>query len=142
MKDTYEMLAYSALAARAAAYSPYSGFSVGAAVLAESGKVYLGANVENAAYGETVCAERVAILKAVSEGERRIVAVAVAGGGTGEEAKEYFPPCGSCRQVMAEFGGRDLAVILASEGGFEVHSLGEMLPFGFDKEQLGKESNK
>ena len=84
------------------AYVPYSGFTVGAALLTKSGKVYLGCNIENAAYGPSNCAERTAIFKAVSEGEREFAAIAVVGGKDGNAA-DIFPPCGVCRQVMQEF---------------------------------------
>lgn len=96
-------LILAAFEARKQAYAPYSRHKVGAALLAENGKVYMGCNIENIAYGPTNCAERTAFFKAVSEGERKFSAIAVVGGH--EEAKEldYFPPCGICRQVMMEF---------------------------------------
>lgn len=105
--ETIRKLVDQAAQARAWAYAPYSHYSVGAALLTASGKIYDGVNVENAAYPTTMCAERVAVFKAVSEGERDFVAIAVvtSNGGT---------PCGSCRQVLAEFG-LDTAVIIADE---------------------------
>ncbi len=121
----FKALVRAALKARENSYSPYSGFKVGAAVLCGD-RIFTGCNVENAAYGETVCAERVAVLKAVSEGERVISAVAIAGGG--EKLEKTFP-CGSCRQVMAEFAKPDTPVITAiSEDDFEVYDLGGLLP--------------
>ena len=99
---TPEELVRQALAAMKFAYVPYSGFTVGAALLTKSGKVYLGCNIENAAYGPSNCAERTAIFKAVSEGEREFAAIAVVGGKDGNAA-DIFPPCGVCRQVMQEF---------------------------------------
>ena len=89
-------------AARERAYAPYSGFLVGAALLGKSGKVYLGCNVENAGYSATNCAERTAFFKAISDGEREFQAIAIVGGKRGEKPG-YCPPCGICRQVMAEF---------------------------------------
>lgn len=112
------------------AYAPYSNFKVGAAVLAESGKVYTGCNVENASYGLTVCAERVAIQKAVSEGERRISAVAIVAGENG-----IGRPCGACLQVISEFAvSADIPIITASagDGSHDIHSLGEYLPLPFE----------
>lgn len=117
--------------ARKMAYAPYSSFYVGAAVLAESGKVYTGANMENASYPAGTCAERNAIGHAVSEGERKILAVAVAGGPKDQESS-YTPPCGICRQVMAEFGGPDMRVILEGDEGIpRVFTLSEILPQAF-----------
>jgi len=111
------------------AYAPYSDFQVGAAVLAGSGKVYLGSNVENASYGLTVCAERAAILKAISEGEREIRAVVVCAG-----EGEPSPPCGACLQVMAEFAPDDepLTIVTCSaDGSYAQSSLAEHLPRPF-----------
>jgi len=136
MKELYDRLAMSAQAARALAYSPYSGVTVGAALLASSGKMYLGANVENASYSLTECAERVAIFKAVTEGEREFSAIAIAGGKAGEEVSGAFPPCGACRQVLAEFCPGDMPVIIVSGEDYTVSKLSELLPFGFDKEFL------
>jgi cytidine deaminase len=112
--------------AREGAYAPYSGLSVGAAVLTASGKVFAGANVENASYGLTVCAERVAIWTAVAAGERDIVAVAVAG-----DPGVRLVPCGACLQVMSEFGP-DMEVIVERESGeLEVYRLRALLPERF-----------
>ncbi|MDQ7858995.1 MAG: cytidine deaminase [Armatimonadota bacterium] len=97
-------LVRAARAARSAAYAPYSGFAVGAAVLTASGAVVAGCNVENASYGLSVCAERVAVQRAVAEGHRALVAVAVASG------PAAAPPCGACRQVLLEFGVRTVLV--------------------------------
>ena len=117
--------------ARSHAYVPYSGFSVGAALLCKDGKIYQGCNIENAAFGPTVCAERTAFFKAVYDGERDFEAIAVVGGRAGEEITGLFPPCGVCRQVMAEFCQPECEIILAMPDGYEIHTLGEMLPFGF-----------
>ena len=118
--------------ARERAYAPYSGFPVGAALLARSGQVFTGCNVENAAYPLTTCAERTAVTKAVSEGERDFEAIAVvtATGAT---------PCGACRQVLREFGGADadLRVIVADlEGNLRTYTIAELLPAGFTPDQL------
>ena len=122
--------------ARGAAYSPYSGITVGAALLTKTGKVYRGANIENASYTPTVCAERVAFFKAISDGERDFVAIAIAGGEAGKGGKADFPPCGVCRQVMAEFCGPDFNVIWGNEEKITVRKLKEILPDGFNKTNL------
>ncbi len=128
---TKEELCALAVDAMKNAYVPYSGFTVGAALLTSSGKVYTGCNIENASFTPTVCAERTAIFKAVSEGERKFEMIAVAGG-KGGEIKGEFPPCGVCRQVMAEFCSADFPVLFVVENGeFEEHTLGEILPNAF-----------
>ena len=122
--------------ARGASYSPYSGITVGAALLTADGKVYRGANIENASYSPTICAERVAFFKAITEGERNFVAIAIAGGEAGQPSKADFPPCGVCRQVMGEFCSPDFYVIWGNEEKLTKKTLGEILPFGFDKNNL------
>ena len=125
-----------ALKARESSYSPYSNIKVGAALLTRSGKIYTGCNIENAAYSPTVCAERVAIFKAVSEGEKEFAAIAIAGGAN-EMPDREFPPCGVCRQVMAEFCDTDFKVYLVkSETEYTELSLGDLLPYGFGKENI------
>jgi cytidine deaminase len=121
-----------AVEAREHAYAPYSHYRVGAALLTRSGKFFTGVNVENAAYPTGICAERVAIFKAVSEGEREFVALAVVTGNGGT-------PCGACRQVMAEFG-LDLSVLIADAEGHlrQEISLAELLPGAFGPADLGK----
>jgi len=116
------------------AYVPYSGFPVGAALLCADGTVFTGCNVENAAYGSTICAERTALVKAVSEGHRDDwVAIAIAGKG-----EDYCWPCGSCRQMLYEFAP-DLRVIVArGDGDIRVHALSELLPCGFGPKSLEK----
>ena len=109
-------------------YSPYSSFPVGAAVLTSSGKIYAGTNIENASYGATMCAERVAIFKAISQGERKILAIAVYAG-----AADKAFPCGMCLQVLSEFA-EDIPVILASEKGSFAYTLSELLPHRFGEE--------
>lgn len=133
---TNQELAECALSARALSYCPYSGYAVGAALLTASGKVYLGANIENASFTPTVCAERTAIFRALLEGERDFVKIAVAGGKQGEPPKGSFPPCGVCRQVMAEFCPSDFEVIVVGDGTVTSVSLQDLLPFGFSKENL------
>ena len=113
------------------AYAPYSGFRVGAALLTKSGKVYLGCNIENAAFSPTICAERTAVAKAVSEGEREFAAIAVVGGKDGKIAG-ICPPCGVCRQVLSEFCGPDFPVCLGKgSGAYETVLLKDLLPLGF-----------
>lgn len=118
---------------RKKAYCPYSKISVGSALLAESGKIYTGANIENSAFTPGVCAERVAFFKAINDGERSFLAIAVAGGKEGEAARAAFSPCGVCRQVMADFCTDGFEVIF-SKG--ESASFGELLPYKFDKDSL------
>ena len=131
-----QQLVKNALSAMKSAYAPYSGFSVGAALLARSGKVYLGCNIENAAYSPSVCAERTAFFKAVSEGEREFEAIAIVGGPSGCASQEC-PPCGVCRQVMREFCGDGFQILLGkSDGSFRVFTLSELLPESFSPKQL------
>ena len=126
-----------ALAAREFAYSPYSNFAVGAALLTESGNIYTGCNIENASYSPTICAERTAIFKAVSEGESSFTAIAICGGMVGKPPTDYCMPCGVCRQVMGEFCSGDFKIIsIKSETEYREHTLGELLPYGFDKSSL------
>ncbi len=124
-----------AIEARKASYSPYSGFRVGAALLGKSGKVYLGCNVENAAYSPTNCAERTAVFKAVSEGEREFKAIAIVGG-KGEEISDFCAPCGVCRQVLAEFCDKDFRLVLGNLEKISTYTFEEILPFSFGKSDL------
>ncbi len=125
-----------ALEARKNAYAPYSGYRVGAALVTKSGKVYLGCNIENAAYTPTVCAERTAFFKAISEGETEFDAIAVAGG-NGDTVKGAFPPCGVCRQVIAEFCDDDFRILTVSgEDTFDEYTLKELLPLAFSPKNL------
>jgi cytidine deaminase len=133
---TPESLMEAARAAMARAYAPYSRFQVGAALLGRSGRVYTGCNVENAAYGPSNCAERTAVFKAVSEGEREFTALAVAGGPEGK-IRDFCPPCGVCRQVLREFCGPDFPVYLTDAAGrLRTRTLGELLPDSFSGENL------
>lgn len=118
------------------AYVPYSRHYVGAALETKSGKIYLGCNIENAAYGPTNCAERTAFFKAVSEGEREFSKIAVVGGRE-LDFKDYFTPCGVCRQVMSEFCDGDFLVIIGKNGGEYIEkTLDELLPLRFSPKSL------
>jgi len=121
-----------ALAMRARAHAPYSHFRVGAALLGESGRVYGGCNVENASYGLCICAERTAVTRAVAEGETRFVAIAVA-----TQTTPPCPPCGMCRQTLAEFAADGLPIALVNPDGARVDTtLGELLPMTFRRNFL------
>ena len=126
-----ELLITKAIEAMGNAYAPYSGYKVGAALLCGDGTVYLGCNIENVAYSPTICAERTAFAKAVSEGKRDFIAMAVCGGKGGVIAG-LFPPCGVCRQVMREFCAADFLVYLAkSADSYETRTLAQLLPDSF-----------
>ena len=132
---TPETLIQQAKNAMAFAYAPYSGFQVGAALLAKDGKVYTGCNIENAAYGPTNCAERTAVFKAVSEGCREFTAIAVCGGKDGV-ITGAFPPCGVCRQVLREFCGEDFTVyVVTGEDSFTAYTLAQLLPHSFNAQE-------
>ena len=124
-------LVIQAIEARKRAYSPYSHYKVGAALLGKSGKVYLGCNVENASYGHTICAERTAVLKAVSEGEREFDAIAVV-------TRNGGSPCGACRQVMAEFAPELTIYIADKNGEYRTTTLSDLLPDMFTPKHLEK----
>ena len=128
MTNDYKLLMDKAKEASKMSYSPFSRFAVGAAVLASSGKIYQGCNVENSSFGLTNCAERTAIFKAVSEGEREIKAVAI----YSPNADSCYP-CGACRQVMYEFQSDDEEIIVITEnlGQLEANKLSYFLPCGF-----------
>lgn len=122
-----------ALEAREYAYVPYSKFAVGAALLSESGNIFTGCNVENAAFGPSNCAERTAFFKAVSEGERRFTAIAIVGGSRADKPQKIIYPCGVCRQVMVEFCRPDFRIICAKDTDeYEIYTLEEMIPNSFD----------
>lgn len=128
---TDEKLLELALDARKNAYVPYSGYAVGAALLTEDGKVFAGCNIENAAYGNTLCAERTALVKAISEGCRKFTRLAVVGNST-----DYCWPCGACRQMLYEFAP-DLEVLVArKDHQFVKFPLRALLPHGFGPESL------
>ncbi len=126
-----------AVEARKNAYAPYSRFAVGAALLCKNGKVYTGCNIENGAYSPSLCAERVALAKAVSEGERAFVAIAIVGGRDALNGK-ICPPCGVCRQALSEFCDAELSVLLGSPEKMTKTTLGALLPMAFFLEEEGK----
>ena len=125
-----EVLIEYAVDAMGRSYAPYSGYKVGAALLCADGAVYQGCNIENASFSPTICAERTAFAKAVSEGEREFVAIAICGGKDGK-IEGLFPPCGVCRQVMAEFCKPDFKIYLAKPEGYEERTLAQILPDSF-----------
>lgn len=127
-----------AIAAREEAYAPYSHFSVGAALLDSKGRVWRGCNIENASYTPTNCAERTAFFKAVSEGAREFVAIAIVGGAEGLPISNWCAPCGVCRQVMEEFcDPRSFRVVLAaSPRQIRTYLLEDLLPLGFGPHDL------
>lgn len=125
-----QKLINAAIQARSNSYSPYSGYSVGTAVLTASGEIFSGCNIENASYGATMCAERTAIFSAVAAGHKNFTAIAIVGGKDGKADLPY--PCGMCRQVLSEFCDKDFKVIIArSKTEFEEYTLGELLPHSF-----------
>jgi len=131
MEESVQKLITEAGKARERAYAPYSNFQVGAAVEGESGDIYIGCNVESASYGLTVCAERVAIWKGISCGEKRFKQIAVV-----VDTEELTPPCGVCRQIIWEFCG-DVPVILSNlHGNTETVRMTELLPRAFDSKFL------
>ena len=130
-----ENLCNLAIKAAENAYSPYSGFKVGAALLCDDDSVFLGCNIENSSYSATNCAERVAVQNAVSTGKRSFKAIAIAGG-RDNVGERLCPPCGVCRQVLSEFCNKDTAVLLVKEDGYEEYTLSQLLPLSFGKENL------
>ena len=140
VEDIDKMLINEALEARKMAYVPYSDFAVGAALLTKTGKIYKGCNIENAAYTPTNCAERTAIFKAVSEGDRKFDKIAVVGGPTTGIVKHTYP-CAVCRQVMAEFCNPEKfeVIVAIDENDYRKHKFSEILPFLFGPADLYKE---
>ena len=131
-KELYEL----AKKAMENSYSPYSDCKVGAALLCENGKVFTGTNIENAAFGPTVCAERVAVFKAISEGEKEFEKIAVVGG-KGGVINGIFAPCGVCRQVLREFCDDDFEILLGeTEESFKTVTLKDLLPLSFSPENV------
>ncbi len=126
----YKELIQKAYDAMAFSYSPYSNFKVGAALLTDTGKVYTGCNVEIASFGATNCAERTAIFKAISEGEKAFKAIAVV-----SSSKDYTFPCGICRQVIVEFG-KDIDIIVAKDYDYTVYKIEDLLPHSFTQVDL------
>jgi len=131
VKKEYKKLIKETEKARKKAYTPYSKFQVGAAVLCADGKIFTGCNIENASFGLAVCAERVAIFKAISEGSTKFEAIAVIG-----DTNKPCSPCGACRQVISEFG-KDITLIMANlKGDVKIKKIKELLPEAFDKNDL------
>lgn len=128
---THDQLIEQANEALQFAYAPYSHYRVAAAVLTESGEVFTGVNIENASYGATICAERVAVFKAVSAGQLNFKALALV---TGQG--DFPTPCGMCRQVLVEFGKPEMEIILSNAQKKEVHRLGDLLPLSFTGSNL------
>jgi len=128
----YDFLVKKAIEAKEKAYAPYSGFRVGAAVQLADGRIYTGCNVENSSYGATICAERTAIVKAISEGEAKISAVAVA-----SDSDRLTYPCGICRQVISEFRSGDTKIICSDKNGnYKVYDMNDILPHAFAREDI------
>ena len=139
MKVSYEQLIENAIEARKMAYTPYSKYKVGAALLSSENKIIKGCNIENAAYGPTNCAERTAFFKAVSEGVKEFSAIAIVGGLENEtdSFSDYAFPCGVCRQVMREFCDSEFEIVVArSTDDYKVYTLGELLPESFGPDNL------
>ncbi len=115
-------------------YSPYSKFRVGAVLVSDEGNLYSGVNVENSSYGLTNCAERTAIFKAITEGERKFKTIVIA-----SDAEDFITPCGACRQVMMEICGKDLDVVLSNgENEIRILKMEDLLPLSFNKDYLDK----
>ena len=125
-----------ACAARLQAYSPYSNFCVGAALLCADGDIIRGANVENSSYGGTICAERSALCAAISQGKREFSAIAIVGAHKNKEIDAFCPPCGICRQFISEFTRRDFEVILFDGKEIKVYTIDELLPASFGRADL------
>lgn len=127
----YKKLVKKAIEAKRYSYSPYSNFKVGAALITEEGKIFTGCNIESASYTPTICAERVAISKAISEGYRNVLAIAISG------SSESTFPCGVCRQFLIEFGDMDI-IIIKSDSDYERYRLSDLLPHSFDSKDLNE----
>lgn len=131
VNENYKKLIKEAEKARKKAYTPYSKFNIGAAILSSDGKIFTGCNIENVSFGLTVCAERVAILKAISEGSSKFEAIAIVG-----DTKRPCSPCGACRQVISEFG-KDIKIIMSNlKGDIKIKKIDELLPEAFNKNDL------
>ena len=136
-KNIKDALIDKALDARNNAYSPYSDFCVGAALLTSDGETFVGSNVENSSFGGTICAERAAFVAAISHGKRDFAAIAIVGAKRGEHPAAVCPPCGICRQFMAEFCNKNFEVILFDGKDIKAYTLEEVLPLAFTKSDLG-----
>jgi cytidine deaminase len=133
VKPVYKQLVKDAVAAKKRAHAPYSRFRVGAALLASSGKIYKGCNVEISTYALTICAERTAIFKAISEGESRFIAIAVVSDDPG-----YTPPCGACRQVLMDLAGNIDFIMINSKGNVRILKMRSLLPHAFGQKNLDR----
>ena len=131
MKEKLKDLFSQAKAAREKSYAPYSSKSVGAALLCKNGRIYQGANIENASYGATLCAERAALTCALMNGDREFSAIAIEGGDINSPAKDFFAPCGICRQALAEFCDGDFTVYILGGGEVREFTLSQLLPEAF-----------
>lgn len=127
----YAKLASLAVEAKQRALPTYSKFYVGAALLTENGKVYQGGNIETSSYSLTICAERTAVFKAISEGERKFKAIAVAG-----DTEDYISPCGACRQVLSDLCGNIDVIMVNKKNEYKIVKLSELLPYAFSDEDL------
>lgn len=127
----YNLLAEKSIEAKSKALPPYSNFHVGAALLTTDDKIYLGGNIESSSYSLTICAERTAVFKAISEGERNFKAIAIA-----SDADDYCPPCGACRQVLSDLCGDIDVIMINSKKELKIMKLSELLPFPFGDEKL------
>lgn len=136
MKYDKKLLVDLACEARLKAYSPYSQFCVGAALLCADGEIIVGANIENSSYGATNCAERTAFFTALMQGRKDFTAIAIVGAKRGEEINSFCAPCGICRQVMAEFCKKDFEVLLYDGKNIKTYTMSDMLPEAFDKDNL------
>jgi cytidine deaminase len=123
LKSNYTEIIELALRSRKVAYAPYSKFKVGASLITKSGNIFSGANIESASFSLTICAERVAYSKAVTAGEKDIVAIAIA-----SSKRDYLFPCGACRQFMSEFGEETLVILVKSKTEFKTYKLKQLLP--------------
>jgi cytidine deaminase len=127
----YDKLSEKAIEAKKLAVSPYSNFRVGAALLTEDDKLYLGCNIETSSYSLTICAERTAVFKAISEGERKFKAIAIA-----SDAEDFISPCGACRQVMSDLCGDIEVIMLNSKGEKRIEKMSTLLPYAFSDKDL------
>ena len=131
--NDYKNLVKAAIDAKSKALPRYSDFYVGAAILTDNGKIYSGCNIESSSYSLTICAERTAIFKALSEGERNFKAIAVAG-----DIEDFISPCGACRQIISDLCGEIDVVLVNSKGSFTIKKTSELLPFAFSGDDLKK----
>lgn len=137
-KDLAQKLIDAALKARLKSYSPYSHFKVGAALLTVEGKIFTGCNIESAAYTPSICAERTAFSKAISEGYNKFLAIAIAGAEENSEANDLCPPCGVCRQVMMEFCDvNNFEILMLHSSEIVSYKLKDLFPLGFSVDHIG-----